>query len=103
MLPKKSRLPIQELLDKRGKTHRGDFFTIKVFFNNFSYSRFGIIISKKIVNSAVQRNKIKRMLFSALELIVDKWQKADYLVVLNNWKELNQKQVNDQFISYIFH
>ncbi len=103
MLPKKIRLPIQELLNKKGRTYRGDFFTIKVFLNNLSYSRFGIIISKKLVNSAVQRNKIKRMIFSALRSVMDKWQKADYLIVLNNWKELNQKQIDDQFISYIFH
>ena len=103
MLSKKNRLPIQGLLNKKGTTYRKAFLSIKVFSSDLLISRFGFIISKKVAKSAVQRNKIRRMIFAAIKLVIDKWQKADYLVIVNSWQDLNQKQINDQFISYIFH
>lgn len=36
--------------------------------NNFEYSRFGVVISKKVSASAVIRNKIKRIIFDFIRL-----------------------------------
>ncbi len=35
--------------------------------NNFNYSRFGVVISKKVSASAVVRNKIKRIIFDFIQ------------------------------------
>ncbi len=63
MLSKKYRLPIQEFLGKSSKSVRGVYFTIKSKTNNLLFSRFGVVISRKISKSAVRRNKIKRIIF----------------------------------------
>lgn len=103
MLPKKLRLPIQEVISKKGKTHKNTFFTIKVFSNNLNFSRFGVVISKKVGKTAVVRNKIKRAIFNALRSVKDHWAIADYLIIVNSSViGLSQKQINGQIISLSF-
>ncbi|MBI3046205.1 MAG: ribonuclease P protein component [Candidatus Harrisonbacteria bacterium] len=66
MLAKKYRLPIQSVIGKNARVVKTPFFLFKIFPSRFSYSRFGIIISKKVAQKSTARNKIKRMIFSAL-------------------------------------
>ena len=40
-----------------------DFFMVRQLPNNYDYSRFGVVISKKVSTSAVVRNKVKRTFF----------------------------------------
>jgi len=103
MLPKKLKLPIQEMISKKGKSYKNPFFTIKVFSTDKSYSRFGVIVSKKVGKTAVLRNRIKRMIFNALGLFKDQWPMADYLIITNSKiVELDQQKINEQFISHAF-
>ncbi len=81
MLAKKYRLPIQEMFKKNGKAIKWPFFLIKIFQSQFPYSRFGIIISKKVAKNAVQRNKIKRLIFSVLSP-KEKTEK-DFLIIVS--------------------
>jgi len=46
-------------LYKKGKRFRGRYFTLVYLSNKLSFSRMGVVVSKKTGNS-VQRNKIKR-------------------------------------------
>ena len=64
MLAKKYRLPIAEFLDKKAEVKRSLYFTVKTFVTTLPYSRFGIIISKKVAPKATDRNRIKRLVFS---------------------------------------
>ena len=64
MLSKKYRLPIQEFLLKRAQIKRSPYFTVKIFDTALPYSRFGVIISKKIAPKATTRNRLKRLIFS---------------------------------------
>lgn len=83
--------------------HKSTPFTIKVFSSDRDFSRFGVIVSKKVGKTAVIRNKTKRALYSALSLVKDRWPKADYLVIANPpTVDLNQQQVNDKIIQFSF-
>ena len=70
MLAKKFRLPIQNWLKQRKRIiiRKSDFFIIKKSDNNLAFSRFGVVISKKVSKSAVSRNKIKRIIFDFIRL-----------------------------------
>lgn len=46
-------------LYKKGNRYRGRYFILVYLSNNLSFSRMGVVVSKKIGN-AVKRNKIKR-------------------------------------------
>lgn len=71
MLAKKFHLPIQKWMKDKNKktiTKKGNFFIIKVASNNLDFSRFGVIISSKIIKKAVQRNHLKRIIFNLIRL-----------------------------------
>lgn len=65
MLPSKYRLTKQDfdiLKSFKKKVFSSDDFTLKIYFSDFSPSRFGIILSSKIFKKAVERNKKKRQI-----------------------------------------
>ena len=75
MLAKKFRLQLQNYTpDKKNSalkllhSSKSVFFSVKIFINHLNYSRFGLVISLKVSPSAVQRNKIKRIIFNNLRL-----------------------------------
>ncbi len=51
-----------ETVFKQGETIKSETFFLKVLNTNNDYSRIGFVVSKKISNKAVIRNKIKRRL-----------------------------------------
>jgi len=66
MLSKKQRLPIQDFLLAKATVRRSPSFTVKTFRTSLPYSRFGVVISKKVAPKATERNRIKRQIFSLL-------------------------------------
>ena len=65
MLPPKNRLKKKsdfERVFKKGTGYKDDSLILKTLKNNLETSRFGFIVSKKISNKAVVRNKIRRIL-----------------------------------------
>jgi ribonuclease P protein component len=81
MLAKKYRLPVQEALMRTGRTVRKPAFTVKIFLGTFPYSRFGVVVGKRVGKTAVLRNAIRRRAFSAIEAKRLEWPVADYLVL----------------------
>ena len=55
-----------EKVFKQGRGYRRNFLYLKIKDNDLEFSRFGIIVSKKISNKAVARNQIKRRLREAI-------------------------------------
>jgi ribonuclease P protein component len=72
MLAKKFRLQAQAFgrpeTGKKIKTLRSEYFTVKSRPNNLGFSRFGTVISRKVLRSAAKRNKIKRVIFNFIRL-----------------------------------
>lgn len=71
-----------DLIYKKGKSKNSKYFFIKYLPNYKNYSQFGIIISKKKEKLAVKRNRLKRILKSALKNNLDKIQKGYYFVII---------------------
>jgi ribonuclease P protein component len=65
MLAKKFRLPIEKSsLLKRQRSYKGTYFSLKRISNDLPYSRFGVVVSKKVDKRATRRNNIKRFIFN---------------------------------------
>ncbi|MEK7114859.1 MAG: ribonuclease P protein component [Patescibacteria group bacterium] len=98
MIAKKFKLPIQNFVGQSGKVIRNPHFTIKVFTTNNNFSRFGLVISKKVDASAVKRNRLKRLAFDLIQKIAEKLPVNDYLIFFSpSAGKLNE----DQFIREI--
>jgi ribonuclease P protein component len=69
MLAKKFKLPIQKGLKENQKVFnflKGKYFNLKNSKNNLDYSRFGVIVSSKIIKKAFLRNRLKRIVFEMI-------------------------------------
>lgn len=91
MLPKTKRLnriEIEEIKRSQNKLKvlQGSYFGL-VYQKNDSGGKFGVIISNKVLNKAVQRNKIKRLLYRAIE---KKWMNKN-----GNFLFLAKKSIGD--------
>jgi ribonuclease P protein component len=62
MLAKKFRLPIQTVFAKKGRHLKSDHFLVKIFPNQLSYPRVGVVVSKKVDARASARNRIRRQI-----------------------------------------
>lgn len=97
MLPKKNRIPIQNLSKTNFKRLSSSNLTLKIFPSTLSFPRFGVIISKKTAKTAVARNLLKRTIFNEVRVIIAKIPPADYLIIINKNlpKENLQKELMD--------
>ena len=69
MLPKKNRLTKKEIIEikeKKPKIIQGNYFGL-AYLPKENEKKVGLILSGKISKKAVERNRIKRQLFHALE------------------------------------
>jgi ribonuclease P protein component len=67
-----------------GKTTATPFFLIKSKKSNLTYSRFAVVVSKKLHKKAVQRNHLKRRCMVALKESSSHYPVADYIFILNS-------------------
>ncbi len=104
MLAKKFHLSIQDLTPERfkkvsvgGKT-TNKYFIIKTAANNLSFSRFGVITSRKISKKAVKRNLIKRTVFDFVRLnkLYQPAGKDVLIIVLPAINQLTKSEINNQ-------
>ncbi len=100
MLPRINRLTKKkdfQAVFQKGKSIKYDFLLCKTLKNNLKKSRFGFIVSKKVSNKAVQRNKIKRRLRKAVldNLKEIKGSKDVIFIALPPIKEKNFLQIQE--------
>ncbi len=86
MFKKRFRLHTSEFKEvfNFGKTTKTPLFLIKSRSNTLAYSRFAVVVSKKISKRAVERNYLKRKFFHALKEHFSTWPIADYVFILNS-------------------
>ncbi|MGC8775769.1 MAG: ribonuclease P protein component [Minisyncoccia bacterium] len=81
MLPKKNRINLKNLnnflLIKPQKIKKTPYFDLFIYQNNILENRCGVLLSKKIITKATQRNKIKRIIFSIVSKLSN--QSKDFL------------------------
>jgi len=95
MFSKKYRLPrevIDEIFKNKTKTSSTRSFLIKKQENTLEYSRFAVIISKKIEKLAVGRHFSKRKVIKILKELA-KESRADFVVIVRN--NLKDKTLED--------
>ena len=92
-----------ELVFKQGRGYRKDFLYLKIRNNDLGFSRFGIIVSKKISNKAVERNQIKRRLREAINNREQKIKKGMDIVVVA-LSDIKNKKFNeiDKCVEQVF-
>lgn len=69
MLTKHQRIAKKKDFDyifKNGKSRYSSVSGVKFVFNGLTFNRFGLIISNKVSKSAVDRNRIRRRLYTQL-------------------------------------
>lgn len=86
MFKKKFRLNTSDFKEvfNFGETKRTPHYLIKKRENNLGYSRFSVVVSKKISKKAVERNHLKRRMFHALQEKASSLPKSDYIFILNS-------------------
>jgi len=96
MLAKKNKLPIQYLKGKKPEVKRSQSLTLKKYTNNKNLPRVGVMVSKKVVKSAVERNKLKRLIFNQVRLSFFQLEAVDYLIMIskNSSKEQLIEELN---------
>ena len=104
MLAKKYRLrgnQVQQLI-RKGKAQKYGLLGIKVLPNRLAYSRFACIISKKVAKKAVQRNRLRRIIFDQIKK--EKTEGKDILIKLYKLPEDEQtlkKKIQEVFLEWL--
>ena len=71
---------------KKGKSVKGSFLFIKYRKNKLGVSRFGFVVSAKVVGNAVERNKVKRIFSEAAGAAIDSFLGGYDIIVLATHK-----------------
>lgn len=89
MFAKKQRLSKEKDFEKifsSGKFIQDNFLNIRFLANNFSYRRFAVIISSKVLKRAVKRNLIRRRLLAIFRTL--NFEKCFDMIVVVKKKEI---------------
>ncbi len=93
MLDKKHKLPRNVRFNNRGAIFF-PAFVIKTKDNNFSFPRFGIVVSKKIEKNAVGRNRLKRQIKNSIKKILPNIKKGKDVLIIAK-KEIREKMPSE--------
>ncbi|MBR3180500.1 ribonuclease P protein component [Candidatus Saccharibacteria bacterium] len=75
---------------RTGKTLRRPDMSLVFVDNPKGYTRFAVVVSKKVLKSAVGRNRIRRRVYEAVRLNLDNFKKPrDYIFVVYDSKIKN--------------
>ena len=102
MLAKKYRLPVQIALKKRYRSLKSLYFSVKVLPGELEYSRFGVVISKKTAKKAVDRNRLKRIIYDLAGAHKDDISVGDYIIsILPPAASLSKDELKKEFYGLI--
>ena len=102
MLKKENRLSNLKAKVK-SQNFETSLFKIKVFSKGNGITRFAFVVSKKVDNRAVVRNKTKRVLRKALKNILENIKNGQsVIIVAKNKIEFSQEQAAQQLLEQAF-
>lgn len=81
----------QVFSSKRRSSDKSFLFLAKI--NGFDFARLGLAVPKKYIRSAVERNRLKRIIRESFRLKQDKLKGNDIVVVVRNKMDVNQKNM----------
>ena len=83
MLPRSKRVSIHRFLEviKKGEIIHSSFFTMR-FVKTLSKSRFAVSVPKKVAKTAVERNKIRRRVYTVLNGLIPQLEHGNYVVLI---------------------
>lgn len=93
MLKKENRLPAScfRKIYSKGRVQKSQHFVFRKLENNKSISRFGVVISTKVIKKAVTRNLIKRRILEIIKKYYDNIRVGQDLVfVVKKEAEFNE-------------
>lgn len=83
MLAKKYRLPWRIKFEKDALFFSSDLFNLRVRQNSLLYNRYAVLVGKKIDKRATVRNRIRRLIYTAIGELFEKSQKGlDFLFII---------------------
>ena len=94
MLKRSFRLGKNEMdrIYKKGRSFARDFFVVRFTPNRAGHCRFAVVISKKVLAKAVDRNSTKRQVYLAIGDHQDLWQDQSFDIAFV-FKKLGQGQM----------
>ena len=92
---------------KEGRSIRGQGIVLKLRQREAQGNRFAIVVSKKVAQKAVKRNRIRRLLSEAIRTTMQHIESAPQgidaiLIVLPEFKAQNLKEAKD-IVAQLFH
>ncbi len=83
MIPKNNRLSRLDIIDVKSKgfSKHTPLATYLIHKHNHETTKIGVIVTKKTLKSAVQRNKLKRLIFTLFREVLEKPSKLHVVVV----------------------
>lgn len=100
MVKKQHKLSLTKF-DFKTKPHKiinHKYFTLFVYKNNLNYYRIGILIGKKILNKAVLRNKIKKMIFNYSQILLKEKNNAQFDFLFKTKPEIKNVTKQELFL-----
>lgn len=92
--PKKHRIISKNIFERifsQGKTVQNSFFFVYYLKNNLTVSRFAVIVSVKVSNKAVIRNKIRRIVSANIQKLLPKLLPGLDVIIVAKYKVKDQK------------
>lgn len=84
MLNKSQRISKNQIswIHKKGKRFANEYFNVKFLLNKLEHSRYSIVVSKKNVNKAVDRNFLRRQLYEVIRQMPQNDNCLDYIIMI---------------------
>jgi len=93
VLARQYRLPIERTFTRRGRTIHNKSVEVKIFPVEFPYTRFNVVIGRSVAKRAVERNRLKRMVWSVIQARKKDFPLHDYLFIIR--PEIKSKSFDD--------
>lgn len=81
MLPKKERLSVRDIASlEKGRSIFGTYLSIR--FSPAPLKKFSVSVSKKVAKRAVDRNRIRRRVYAALQSVKENIKKSVFVMIM---------------------